>query len=191
MTSSAGAVTNSSPLAPSLRRLHAAWTCYLYLSPSPVLTPFIPPVIPPLPRVLHPRCPSPPPSYRRVCYRQEVTELLSEDKGGAAPSELLLEMYKCASDGGDGGGGGTRSGMTKAEGELLNLTEWKVRAESAQGGGGHPAGCAQRSAASGVRPAAAVLRSAPQPHARVSFVRDCLLRASLPASRRRCSELWI
>lgn len=64
---------------------------------------------------------------RRVCYRQDVTELLSEDRRGAAPSEMLCEMFEIAAASDNAKRGrGTRSGLTRAESELLNLTEWKV-----------------------------------------------------------------
>ena len=64
---------------------------------------------------------------RRVCYRQDVTELL----GSARVAPILRDLYESASNGGGGKksksqGGKGGHGLTKAEGEMLNLTEWKV-----------------------------------------------------------------
>ena len=54
---------------------------------------------------------------RRVCYRRDVTESL------AAHQPILSGLYKCASAATAASSSAT--GLTKAEAELLNLSEWK------------------------------------------------------------------
>ena len=65
---------------------------------------------------------------RRVCYREDVTDMLA----GPRAASVLRELYVVASAGAVGKSkagssvGGVGVGMTKAQGELLNLVEFKA-----------------------------------------------------------------